>query len=255
MRTGNTWVVAGIVVLMIAGLALLDRGKTPLHRNRTLFSWVFPPLVLLFITLVVTHSTYQTAKVMQFIAPLWPVFLYLLFLPYIDSDRRIFSKINNLKSNIIAQSLLIFIMVIIIFSGLYAMVYIGKPVLASDLTLKNLESQLCSSPQKPFLILSRDEWNKYFLMRCEQTYFYFDRGMDWDRLVAFNKHNNLIVISQPCTPASLNMPSDFAPKDETILVDQCIGFSDPRYTLAKKIYPYNLYIRKPVIATPPAIKP
>ncbi len=205
MRVSNQWLVAIIIFLFIL-------SKPKITFSKTLFQLTFPALVFVGLSLTLTHSPYQNAKALQFLAVLFPLVLYLIYTP---SFKRLFPTIGYVLLTIISLA-----------GGLYASSYIGKPIVEYDLSL--YRQPFCASG---LTVIGRDEWAKYFLSDCNDVYYYLDRSMSWDRVVAFNRHNQLTFISQAnCEPASLILPGNPIFTDPYLLVDRCIRFDDPAYT-------------------------
>jgi hypothetical protein len=215
MRVSNMWLVAAVVLILIV-------FRPTIKHWRLIFVLSFPVLIMLVLSFI-TRSPYQNAKVLQLTAVLWPIILYLMFKSHRPA----------------VYTLVAFLMIA---SGLYSLRYIGKPVIAADLTLLNQENQICSNSSQSLEILNRDEWSKYFLFNCATKDFYFDRMINWNGLVEFNQFNHRDYISQACADNSLSLPGTFKPQSQNILIDKCIHFTDPKYKLSHSYGPMNLYV-------------
>lgn len=193
---------------------------------------------LLLVTRYLTHSPYQHGKLMQFVAPLIPVGLYLLFLPHL------FARPARTSWPLLHRLSLSALLLLMLTSGLFAATYIGKPVLESTLELQTQATNWCNDPQALTAnLVSRDEWAKYWLINCEQIYYYLDRTANWPGVVSLARHNGLYTIADPCTPHSWVMPTSFRFHDHYLILDTCLQFSDPNYQLTTTGYQYDLYTK------------
>jgi hypothetical protein len=215
MRTSNAWITAITLGLLLTLLGFYPRQGIFKHRLPLILGFTFPFAILLLFSFL-THSAYQNAKVMQFFSPLWPIILYLTLLPYL------FIKL-------IPRLIIILIVSAGILSGLYALSYVGKPVLAADLELLKLAPQICQNPHQSIKVLARDEWAKYFLMNCQNLDLYFERNLDWDKIVAFNQANHLANLSQPCADHSLSLIVPPKIGANLVLIDRCLNYSPSGY--------------------------
>lgn len=237
----NSWIIATVCLTLFFVFAHFPRTKRSSDNFHLLFALSFPSACLFLFTVLFSHSPYQSFKVMQLAAVLWPLLLYMLFLPYIQSPQPV-SKVK-LRFGLLATFVWVCISALGIISGLFAMSYIGKPDVPGDLALNQIAPALCAKPDRSIQVIARDEWAKYFLLRCQNLDLYFDRQLNWDRIVNINLKNQLTYLSQPCVPNSLQFVEPLPTHSELVLVHQCFNFRSKTHTLTTELGPWRVYTR------------
>ncbi len=229
----DTWLFFSFFYLLFV---LIMLGKLKKSTRKLILMVCLPFLLLVLMTFWINKSSYQNVKALNVFATVWPFVLFLMLFENLR-DKRWWLKLITI----------LYLCVYCFFAlkgAIFACSYAGRPLVKSNLELAKISDDFCQNNDKK-LFLGRDELSVYFLIKCKNIFFNYDRFFNNQGFWEIIKLNKMSGLDAKCEPDSLRLTEiDYSVGYESILVDKCFKFKNDDYELVKEYEVYRWYKKK-----------